>query len=103
MNRVKYLLGMYDLDENERVMTEVDTKEKEAEVPNFLPSWLVEIEHYGLGNHEGRDLAAFQRFTGVDFKAGTVESRSLWGGLDKTAFVDGLLEFVMGNMMAKNT
>ncbi len=93
---------MYDLDESERVMTEEDTKEKEAE-ENLPPSWLVEIERYGLGNHEGRDLAAFQRFTGVDFKAGTVHTRSLWGGLDKTAFVDGLLEFVMGNMMAKNT
>lgn len=77
---------------------EAETKEKAKEEVGEKPAWLVEIEKYGLGSYEGRDLAAFQQFSGVDFKAGTVETRSLWGGLEKTAFVDGLLEFVMAGL-----
>jgi len=95
--RVKYLLGMVDLDS-----THEETETCKEGNEQDKPEWLVDIDKYGLGNFDGRSLAAFQRHTGVNFRDGTVETRSLWGGLEKTAFVDGLLEFVMSGLN-KNT
>lgn len=76
--RVKYLLGM------------IDNVEEEV---------LVEFDKYGLSKESllsdtKRSLTAYQEFSGINFKDQTITQRAKWGGLDKSDFMDHIIELL---------
>ncbi|KAL6068253.1 Glucose N-acetyltransferase 1 [Balamuthia mandrillaris] len=102
--RIRHLLGMTAPRQTKKEEGEERGKEPkrneqeqvEATTEHEEEDHLVELNKYGLGHYQERDLEAFQRHTGVNFREGRVEERARWGGLDKMMFVDGVLETVMG-------
>eukprot|EP01124_Arcella_intermedia_P031326 TRINITY_DN7046_c0_g1_i3.p2 TRINITY_DN7046_c0_g1~~TRINITY_DN7046_c0_g1_i3.p2 ORF type:complete len:130 (+),score=38.26 TRINITY_DN7046_c0_g1_i3:696-1085(+) len=79
--RAKFILGMI----------EKSQVEEEA---------LVEIEKYGIPQDSQRSLEDYQKFSGVNFKDGTIQEKAFYSGQPKTIFMDYLLEMIYGTMNA---
>lgn len=86
LRRISFILGMNE--DGGSSMREDDHDQ----------DYLLEIDEYGLGSADGRDLEAFERHTGVCFRNRTISSMAKRGGLPESFFMDSIVALIASHL-----